>query len=102
MELFMKKHFSGNMSSFQFYFLTSGVRVSRTISYLQSAFKKSNEHPCNPGMVVIKAEPCRKRKVETARVPVFGYFLFRIMKMMRRKLFIVKVLADPGNLLLQK
>ncbi len=62
MELFMKKHFSGNMSSFQFYFLTSGVRVSRTISYLQSAFKKSNEHPLNPGMVVIKAEPSEKEK----------------------------------------
>ncbi len=41
MELFMKKHFSVSMSSLRLYFLKAGVRLSRTISYLQSAFKKA-------------------------------------------------------------
>ncbi|HTB24646.1 MAG TPA: glycosyltransferase family 2 protein [Puia sp.] len=62
MELFMKKHFSVSMSSFQRYFLTAGVRLSRTISYLQSAFKKSNVLPLNPGVVFIKGEPAEKEK----------------------------------------
>lgn len=62
MELFMKKHFSSNMSSLQLYFLTAGVRLSRTISYLQSAFKKSKGHLLNPGMILIKGDPAEKEK----------------------------------------
>jgi N-acetylglucosaminyl-diphospho-decaprenol L-rhamnosyltransferase len=64
MELFMKKHFSDNISSFRFHFLTAGVRVSRTIAYLQSPFKKSTKQPLKPRMIFIKGEPGEKEKWE--------------------------------------
>ncbi|HXB30149.1 MAG TPA: glycosyltransferase family 2 protein [Puia sp.] len=62
MELFLKKHFSVNMTSLQLYFLTVGIRLSRTISYLQSAFKKTKVHPLNLEIVYIKGEPAEKEK----------------------------------------
>ncbi len=62
MELFMKKHFSARMFFLKLYFLTAGVRLSRTITYLQSAIKKSKGHSLIPGQVVIKGEPAEIKK----------------------------------------
>ncbi|HEV3223094.1 MAG TPA: glycosyltransferase family 2 protein [Puia sp.] len=62
MELFMKKHFSKNMSSFHLHLLIAGVRFSRTVAYLQSDFKKSTGYSATPWMVFIKGEPEEKEK----------------------------------------
>jgi len=62
MELFMKKHFSSNMSSLELHFLTAGVRLSRTIAYLQSALKKSKRYSLTSRMIVIKGDLREKEK----------------------------------------
>ena len=74
MELFMKKYFNETLSSFQFHLLTGGIRLRRTIAFLESPFKKSKGFSETPQVVFINGEREEKEKwkkrLEELKIPV--------------------------------
>ena len=62
MELFMKKHFNESLSSLQFHLLTLGIRLRRTIAFLEFLSKSRAGYSVTPQVVFINGEPEEKEK----------------------------------------
>lgn len=61
MELFIKKHFSGNHTSIHLYLLKLGIHLRRALAYFQLPLKRSADKSSKSLLVFIKGEPNEKK-----------------------------------------